>query len=837
MAIISNLIPNKLHPITGEDLKPTIVTTWRDGSPMTDALCGGLYNKDTESTSATFGNYFKWNSSGAYPISRLTTVNQSNFQKLINDFGSNATIILIDKSLNITSNITIPANITLKFSSGAVLNISSGIVVAFLSSINEADVQIFSGLGTITTINTQINLNWFGAVGDGVANDTLIIQKFLNISASKFLFGKDKNYGINNILTIANSNIELIGNNCTIKPLTTFTNNVVLINGKNNISIKQFTVFAGNDKLASCVSLIGCSNINIENNVFKEFGESGIKVTTSDNCKITRNTFLNAANNELFGLPSAADINIFGGNTNHVVTNNICNSGGGYGVHIRTFNNGDNNDNHLIKDNTITGYNSYGIMLYRNSQVLIDVPFQSVKNCIITDNTISDISGARPSDPASPSVLIFGAGIYLQGAEGSIVERNRISNTCINSNNELLAPGAIGLANIGGGIIANNKLYSNNRYGIYINDANSYGEVGATVSINNNIIDTCVEAGIKTIAKSDVSVSNNTIINSKYGIFITSSTLRSNFNFNNNVIKTISVSAISGAFCGNISITNNIIRDITLHGVSFNNCSDITIAANKIRSVTGRGVEIGASCSGINKVSNNTVQNSGSGGIGLFINAPCDTSSNMVESNSTNYAGTNIPFAIISSSATPDVKYVKTAILAPAGSTTFTNFLNGVLDQVIVLQATNANSTIQNNANIRLSGATDFVMSSNNVIALIKTAGIWIEIYRMADFNSTVQKLAITVPKTANYSIALTDRTVVFDATSGNLIGTLPTAASAFVNGIGQVYIFKKIDSSVNTVTIDGNGSEVIDGAANQVLITQWQKISIQSNGTSWYVL
>lgn len=75
--------------------------------------------------------------------------------------------------------------------------------------------------------------------------------------------------------------------------------------------------------------------------------------------------------------------------------------------------------------------------------------------------------------------------------------------------------------------------------------------------------------------------------------------------------------------------------------------------------------------------------------------------------------------------------------------------------------------------------------------------------------------------------------TVLCDATSAAFTVTLPTATSAS----GRIYTIKKIDSSVNAVTIDGNGSEVIDGATTVTVAAQWESYTIQSNGTAWYIL
>ena len=73
---------------------------------------------------------------------------------------------------------------------------------------------------------------------------------------------------------------------------------------------------------------------------------------------------------------------------------------------------------------------------------------------------------------------------------------------------------------------------------------------------------------------------------------------------------------------------------------------------------------------------------------------------------------------------------------------------------------------------------------------------------------------------------------VLVDARSAVTI-TLPTAASSE----GVVYIFKKIDSSGNSVTIDGNGSEKIDGEFTIVLRLQYDYVTIACDGSVWHII
>ena len=86
---------------------------------------------------------------------------------------------------------------------------------------------------------------------------------------------------------------------------------------------------------------------------------------------------------------------------------------------------------------------------------------------------------------------------------------------------------------------------------------------------------------------------------------------------------------------------------------------------------------------------------------------------------------------------------------------------------------------------------------------------------------------------TSDENVALTDTTILVDATSGDVTLTLPTASSAE----SMIYNFKKIDASANQMIVDGNGSETIDGALNKSTTTQWESFSIQSNGTAWYII
>ena len=95
--------------------------------------------------------------------------------------------------------------------------------------------------------------------------------------------------------------------------------------------------------------------------------------------------------------------------------------------------------------------------------------------------------------------------------------------------------------------------------------------------------------------------------------------------------------------------------------------------------------------------------------------------------------------------------------------------------------------------------------------------------------------VALTTKTNADtpYTALDTDHTIICDAVAGVITVVLPTAASS----TNRIYIIKKVDASVNAITIDGDGAETIDGAATQTLSNQYDSITVQSDGTEWWEL
>lgn len=92
--------------------------------------------------------------------------------------------------------------------------------------------------------------------------------------------------------------------------------------------------------------------------------------------------------------------------------------------------------------------------------------------------------------------------------------------------------------------------------------------------------------------------------------------------------------------------------------------------------------------------------------------------------------------------------------------------------------------------------------------------------------------LAVT-SKTANYTVTTSDAIILCDSSGGAFTLTLPAASG----NTGKVFQIKKTDSSFLAVTIDGDGSETIDGATTTTVNTEGETLRIVCDGSNWQIL
>lgn len=93
---------------------------------------------------------------------------------------------------------------------------------------------------------------------------------------------------------------------------------------------------------------------------------------------------------------------------------------------------------------------------------------------------------------------------------------------------------------------------------------------------------------------------------------------------------------------------------------------------------------------------------------------------------------------------------------------------------------------------------------------------------------------------TSNTTVTLSNNFYVIDATGGSIVVTIPSASSAFGASMGLDLIFKRIDNSLNTITIQRNGTpgtDTIDGASSFTLLTQYEAKKIRAISTSAWAI
>ncbi len=87
------------------------------------------------------------------------------------------------------------------------------------------------------------------------------------------------------------------------------------------------------------------------------------------------------------------------------------------------------------------------------------------------------------------------------------------------------------------------------------------------------------------------------------------------------------------------------------------------------------------------------------------------------------------------------------------------------------------------------------------------------------------------VAKTANYTATPLDDVITCGAGDESFTITLPAVSLV---GEGKVYLIKNVGAG--TITVDGDGSETIDGTLTKTL-NQYECVQVESDTTGWWVL
>src|SRR3990167_1863451 len=559
----------------------------------------------------------------------------------------------------------------------------------------------------------------YGAVGDGSTDDTAAIQAAVATGKDVFIPRTASFYKVTAVITLATAGQTIwgLGERSYIKGTGT-NQNVFTASGVDGIKVYNCKIESPSTRSGltdGCgIYFVNCDRVNILDNLFAGGRSAGVQLRDCNYGYVCGNKFLSSVVNPATDnhTQTGTDIYLSYSSSHNSIIGNTCISGIGVGIAVQTITSGDKADFNTIVGNIVRDQPQYGIMLYRMNTA------DTVFNNVIANNTVANISGDVQH---STSGYVYGAGIYVQGAEFTAVSVNTIYNTNTNDNIIFqLAPGAIGVGACRNVTITGNVIRDPEWYGIVCQDTIEYGMADGKAIITGNIIENSTKKdGILLHDFPRATVTGNTVNScAGHGIHVINGT-----------------AAIAHSYV----INENFCENNTSCGINVVNCVSANIEGNHCNSNGTHGIHTDY---GIYNIEGNTCRSNTVRGIGTTANATDGIcANNILDGNNPNYTGsgnmkgldTNIMInpggsgnesgtftrvrSFTSTDATPSVKNGKTFKTANAGATTITMFDDGVIGQEITVIFNDANTTIDfTGTNLKGNAGADFVGAVGDVM-------------------------------------------------------------------------------------------------------------------------
>jgi parallel beta-helix repeat protein len=183
-----------------------------------------------------------------------TTDDSTAFSDLLTTIGSSpSTILFTSGAYKLSSNITIPSNVTLWFLKGAMLSPDVGVTITINGSLESNVFQIFTGDGVVKGDIKVSHLypQWWGAKGDGVSDDIDAIEKTIasvNASKGKLIKFIEGVYLVSRTIIINQNKIILEGNGVESIIQSSTDEDVIKVTGRRAyINIYKLKISRTND--------------------------------------------------------------------------------------------------------------------------------------------------------------------------------------------------------------------------------------------------------------------------------------------------------------------------------------------------------------------------------------------------------------------------------------------------------------------------------------------------------------------------------------------------------------------------------------------------------------
>jgi hypothetical protein len=432
------------------------------------------------------------------------------------------------------------------------------------------------------------------------------------------------------------------------------------------------------------VYINGGDNIRIKDVLVKNMKGHGILCEDVINSFVETNLFKNSTtvDDDTNGL-SGSDIRFQGVSTNNNITGNICMSGNFGGIRLYTITSGDDCSRNKIIGNTVLNAKGYGIFLYRSEQS--SAQNEILYRNIVTNNIIDNITGTIKNSGGGD--YDFGTGIYIQGAEFTLIEGNQVTNTHSGAvaHTEDLGPGAIAAVNMSSVAIIGNEIGSAGINGLYIKDVNNFGLSDGTIMIANNpVVDTALDA-IYVRGLDNVSILDNPIedSNSEH-INIANTSPQKNYNIRLSTCRNSSSRGVDINYVDGCKLSGGIVDLSSAAGVRLGYVTDATVSGVSILNGSSDGLHIDTGCEDV-FVDGNLITGNLRGYRGT---ANARLGNNRIYGNTTDWYTVAAPYGKIRTlddEATPTV--LDGEDFLTGGTTTITDFTNESLGQELHIRA------------------------------------------------------------------------------------------------------------------------------------------------------
>jgi hypothetical protein len=281
----------------------------------------------------------------------------------------------------------------------------------------------------------------FGAVGDGVTDDTTALQNAVNGAAGNGLI-LSGTYLISGTIALP-GDIEILGT--ATGEVLSATADISLFAAALESDIRitgvRFRQTAtGTAPYTGAVVLDRCTDSLVADCEFTGMQWAGVYLAGAARNEVRDNYFHEFQSGEA-GVNEGSDILLYYDCSYNKVTGNTCNGGGDYGILIQDpySEPARSPSRNLVSGNQVGQHDGYGIAVYipRPENDLLDT-FNS-----ILGNTVEDIVGSHLGGDSGAGIYVVGA-----GAGGTLIADNTIRNCCRETANRSLAPAAIGLNGI-----------------------------------------------------------------------------------------------------------------------------------------------------------------------------------------------------------------------------------------------------------------------------------------------------------------------------------------------------------------------------------------------------